>query len=314
MPSLNEHFENYLNECQYVRRLRSATIRSSKESFKHFLHIVPEITELSDITRETVAVFYKRLQTRERIVGIGELRIGVKDSTIIAYSSRLKTFFKWMHDRGHITTNPFDAVKLPQPKFIDRRALTGDQVKRILTAVVENAPNKFLLRRDLAIIGVLTFCGLRKNELISLELGDIDLFNGFVTIRPETSKSKRMRRLPVNKELKLILSEYLRERKKRGSSVPHLFLSNNADRPFTVHGLKHWVVRLSRLSKVRFHLHRLRHTFATNLAMADVGVVKIQRLLGHTDIKMTQTYLRSVVSEDLREDVNKLSYDNLTNS
>ena len=43
-------------------------------------------------------------------------------------------------------------------------------------SVVQNTSNAFLLKRDLAMIGVLTFCGLRRNELISLEVQDVDLF------------------------------------------------------------------------------------------------------------------------------------------
>lgn len=311
MSSLNEHFENYLNECEYVRRLRPATIRSSKEAFKHFIQIVPEIIDLSDVTAEMVTIFFKRLQTRQRIVGIGEIRVGIKDSTILAYSSRLKTFFKWLNDRGYITSNPFNSLKLPQPKFIDKRALTGDQIKRIMGTVAQDAISPYMLKRDMAIIGVLTFCGLRKNELVSLELRDIDLFDCLITVRPETSKSKRLRKLPINQHLKLYLREYIESRKNRGYKTSNLFVSNNADMPLTIHGLKHWVERISKKSKVKFHLHRFRHTFATNLAMQDVSAIKIQKLMGHSDIKMTQTYLRSVSTEDMRDDVNKLSFENL---
>jgi integrase len=45
--------------------------------------------------------------------------------------------------------------------------------------------------------------------------------------------------------------------------------------------------------------------------MHDVGAIKIQKLMGHTDLKMTQTYLRSVSTEEMGEDINKLSYENL---
>ena len=83
------------------------------------------------------------------------------------------------------------------------------------------------------------------------------------------------------------------------------------DRRLTLHGFKHWVERVIKLSGVKFHLHRFRHTFATNLAMQNAGVIKIQKLMGHSDIKITQTYLRSVSTEDMREDVNKLSFENL---
>ena len=311
MEALDEHFNNYINECEFVRRLRPETLRSSKESFKYFKKVVPEVSSLADLTPAIITVFFKRLQTRERLVGKGVKKVGVKDSTILTYANRLKTFFKWLTERKHIESNPFDSLQLPNPSFVDHRALNGEQIKRIMGAIAQSASNPFLLKRDMAIVGILTFCGLRRNELISLEVRDIDLFDGFITVRSETSKSKRTRKLPINPHLKMHLTEYLQERKNRGCKTPYLFVSNGLDRRFTTDGLKHWVERISRRSGVKFHLHRFRHTFATNLAMQDVGAIKIQKLMGHTDIKMTQTYLRSVSTEDMREDVNKLSFENL---
>jgi site-specific recombinase XerD len=309
--NIQEHFDNYMSECQYVKRLRPATIKTSREAFNHFTRIMPEISALEDVSPSVITVFFKRLQTRERIIGKGTKVIGLKDSTLLAYASRLKSFFKWLRDRRHIDENPFETLKFPRPVFVDHRSLTGEQIKRIMGAVVQQAQNAFLLKRDMAMIGILTFCGLRRNELISLEVRDIDLFNGFITVQPETSKSKRLRKVPINPHLKFYLLEYLDERRKCGYKSQHLFVAYKIDRQLTLHGLKHWVDRIVRTSGVKFHIHRFRHTFATNLAMQDVGAIKIQKLMGHTDLKMTQTYLRSVSTEEMQDDVGKLSFENL---
>ena len=111
-------FEQYINECQFVKRLRPETIRISSESFHYFKKIVPEVTSLTDLSTEMVTVFFKRLQTRERIAGKGIKKIGVKDSTLLAYGNRLKTFFKWLAERKHIGSNPFDNLQLPRPSFV----------------------------------------------------------------------------------------------------------------------------------------------------------------------------------------------------
>lgn len=311
MNTIHEYFENYINECQYVKRLRPATIHTSRDAFNHLMRIMPEISTLEDISQGMVTVFCRRLQTRERIIGKGTKVVGVKDSTLISYTSRLKTFFRWLKDQRYIESNPFDKLKLPTPTFVDRRALTGEQIKRIMGAATQSAQNSFLLKRDIAMVLVLTFCGIRRTELISLEVSDIDLFNRLLTVRAETSKSRRVRMIPINSYLKLCLKDYIDERKKRRCKTQLLFVSYNEDRGLTLHGLKHWVERLARLSGVRFHVHRFRHTFATNLAMQDVGAIKIQKLMGHTDLKMTQTYLRSVSTQEMFEDVDKLSLENL---
>jgi integrase len=228
----------------------------------------------------------------------------------LSYANRLKTFFTWLTQRSHLSANPFDHLKLPRPVFVDHRALTGEEIKRIMGAIAQHAHTPFLLKRDMALVGILTFCGLRRNELLSLELRDIDLYAGFITVRPETSKSKKLRKIPINIHLRMHLSEYLQERKKQGSTTPFLFVSNQGNR-LTMHGLKHWVTRLTRFSGVKFHIHRFRHTFATNLALQNVGAIKIQNLMGHADLKMTQTYLRSISTETMKEEINKLSFETL---
>jgi integrase len=156
-------------------------------------------------------------------------------------------------------------------------------------------------------ISLLVFCGLRKGEFISLQVRDIDMDKGMLTIRGETSKSKRTRYLPMHRTLMMHLQEYIRERNKYSYKTEYLIVSSTGDNRLTVHGLKHWIQRLIHASGVRFHLHRFRHAFACTLANKNVGLIKIQKLMGHTDPKMTAMYLRSITTEDLRADIDKLS-------
>ncbi|MCW3128267.1 MAG: integrase/recombinase XerC [Bacteroidetes bacterium] len=311
MAALKDDFENYINECTYGKRLRPATIKASKEAYRQFARVVPEIETSEDVTPAVLTVFFQRLQTRERTVGRDTKVTGIKDVTIRAYAGRLKTFFKWLKDRKHISDNPFDTFKIPTPQFTDHRALTGDEIKRIMGCIVQHSGSTFIMRRDLAMIGILTFCGLRRTELISLEMRDVDIEAGFITVRSETSKSKRTRRLPINIFLRPYLKEYIEVRKQRKCKAIRFFVSQGKDRDLTLHGLKHWVERIVKKSGVRFHLHRLRHTFATNLGIQGVGAIKIQKLMGHSDLRMTQMYLRSIEAEELSEDMNKISFENL---
>lgn len=309
---LTEQFENYISECTYSKRLRPATIRASEQAFRQFAKVVPEVESCDEVTPAVLTVFFQRLQTRERIVGRNIKVRGIRDVTIRAYAIRLKTFFKWLKDRKHISDNPFDTFKVPAPQFTDHRALTGDEIKRIMGCIVQYSSSMFIMRRDLAMIGILTFCGLRRTELISLEMKDVDIAAGFITVRSETSKSKRTRRLPINVFLKPYLKEYIAIRKQRNCKAVRFFVSQGKDRDLTLHGLKHWVERIVKKSGVRFHLHRLRHTFATNLGIQGVGAVKIQKLMGHSDLRMTQMYLRSIEAEELADDINRISFENLS--
>ncbi|MCI5108424.1 MAG: tyrosine-type recombinase/integrase, partial [Candidatus Pacebacteria bacterium] len=88
-------------------------------------------------------------------------------------------------------------------------------------------------------------------------------------------------------------------------------VSKNGDRGLSEGGLIHWVRKYKKLSGVNFHLHKFRHTFACNLGTQNVSAIKVQKLMGHEDLRMTQRYLRSMTVDDLRDDINRLSVDNL---
>jgi integrase/recombinase XerD len=199
-------------------------------------------------------------------------------------------------------------MKVAEPVYDDNRAMEREDIDKLLGVITMRSKNPFILRRDTLIISILLFAGLRKGELLGLQLKDIDMDKRVLTVRGETSKSKRTRRLPINPTLLMHLQEYIRERNKKGYKTEYLIASDNEDKQLTAHGMKHWVNRLSRLSGVKFHLHRFRHSFVTELTKNNVNVVKLQKLLGHSDLRMTQRYVRSLSVEDLRDDVDRLGY------
>jgi len=96
-------------------------------------------------------------------------------------------------------------------------------------------------------------------------------------------------------------------RKQRRVQCEYLWVSDTLDAKFTEHGLKHWVKRIRTWSGVRFHVHQFRHSFAVALAKDKNNIVFIQKLLGHTDLRMTQKYLRSMGVDDMRDSIDKLS-------
>lgn len=303
---LSKHFNNFIIECEYSSRLRPETIRGYRQTFRQFSTIMPEVTNLTFLTPDMVCEFFKRLEVRKRKVGRSTIKMGIKTSTLRTYWSKLNTFFQWLVTKSLLQQNPLLAIKPPQATYTDNRALETSEIHKILSAITLHSTNTFMLRRDLAMVNLFIFCGLRRNELLSLQIRDVDIDNKLLTVRGETSKSKVTRRIPLHPTVIMHLQDYLRELKKQQKKTEHLIVANHTDSGMTSHGLKHWVQRLIKLSGVAFHVHRFRHTFACNLAKQNVNVVKIQKLMGHKDIKMTMTYLRSLTVEDFRDDVNKL--------
>ncbi len=307
MKALSVHFEDYARECQFTRRLRPDTIRGYREVFRHFANMMPEVITPQELDPEIITLFFQRLDERERNVGKDMKVRGVKDSTIRTYWSKLRSFFAWLRQKGIIAKDPLEGIRPPQAEYSDDRALEPQEIQQIIAAITLHSSQPLLLRRDTAMVYLLLFCGLRKNEFISLQIGDVDLNGKMLTVRGVTSKSKKTRSIPIHSTLAFHLKEYFRERNLRKYKTSSLIVSGVDDTGLSIHGLKHWVKRLNRLSGVKFHLHQFRHSFACGLADKDVNTIKIQKLMGHASIKMTMTYLRSIHSEDLRDDISKLT-------
>ena len=305
--TLQQLFIEYISECNYSRKLRPETIKSYNIVFGHFSAIMPEVTTAECLTREMLNMFFERISTRERIVGRDTIKTGLRDSTIKTYATKLSTFFTWLIQKKIITENPLQYIKLRNPEYTDKRALENEDVKKIYSAIVLHSKDALMQKRDTAMVSTLFFCGLRFGEFISLQVTDIDIEKKLLTVRSETSKSKRIRYVPLNPTVLFHLKEYIKERNAEKYKTNDLFVSYNEDKGLSQGGLKHWVMRLIKLSGVKFHLHRFRHCFATNLAKNNSHLVKISKLMGHTDIRMTMAYLRSIEAGDLQEDINKLS-------
>ena len=306
---IQQLFNQFIHECEFSRRLRPETLRGYKETFRLFIKLLPG-TSLGTINQQHMIKFFQMLEERQRIVGKGILKIGVKKSTVATYRSKLNTFFDWLTKNQHLAINPFSTMEYPSVTYDDRKFLSREEVEKIIAAIhTHHNHNLLILKRNLLMFYFLLFCGLRREELLLMQIRDIDLERKIVTIRAETSKSQRVRRLPLHPEIIFRLKDYLAARNKY--STAYLFVSSTKDKKLSYDGMKHIVQSLIKSSGIRFHLHQFRHTFAMNYLKQSNNIFKLKELLGHKDIKMTAIYLRQLPTDELREDIENLKIDNL---
>jgi len=142
-----------------------------------------------------------------------------------------------------------------------------------------------------------------------LQIRDFDIERKTLTVRAETSKSGIIRRIPLATNVLTALKDYLTQRK--AYTTQYLFVSSTGDRQLSFDGMKHVVATLINGSKVRFHLHQFRHTFAINFLKQSNNVYKLKQLMGHKDIRMTAVYLRCLPTDEMRADIEKLTIDSL---
>lgn len=306
MDQLNSLFALFMREQKLSGRA-SATLRGYETSYKWFIKLMPE-AGLENINKDLLMNFFEKLQTRERDPKESKKKIGVENTTLITYKNKLVSFFNWLADEGKIKADLFKGVKLARPVGRSRIYLLNEEVNKIFAAIEFNInwKNNLIKKRNLAIIVIALFLGLRKGELLGLKLTDIYLDKKLLLVRGEVSKSKRNKTLAINNNAFSILLDYLEERKKKKYHNEFLFVSDNKDMGFTEHGLKHMLVKIEKAVGFSFHMHQFRHTFAINLRSQGANVMQIKDLMGHVDIRMTDNYLRNFPVENSREMLNDL--------
>lgn len=147
--------------------------------------------------------------------------------------------------------------------------------------------------RDLAIVHLMLLCGLRSNEVLMLELGDLVFGDGHVRVR---GKGGRERAVPLPELLASIVRQYLALERPRRCSASRLFVVLKGARrgqPMTEAGLRSlFRHRRRRAALAIANAHRFRHTFGADMARAGVRLPVLQRLMGHADMKTTLGYIQ----------------------
>ena len=306
---LHQLFDEYIYEAEFVKKLQPETLRAYNNIFSLFIKLLPQVS-LETLTPKIITDFFKILQERKRLIGKGIPKTGIKKSTIATYWSKLNTFFDWLLSRRYIKANPFSELAYPSPSYEDKKFLKKEEIEKIITAIQTHHDNNlFLLKRNLVLFYLLLFCGLRREELILLQIRDIDLQRKVLTIRADNSKTGRSRLLPLHSTTIMHLTDYLNARKRY--TTPYLFASSIKDEGLTLNGLKHWVDKFKDCSGVAFHLHQFRHTFAVNFLNTSNNIAKLKQLMGHKNISMTISYLRCLPVDAMRGDIENMDIDKM---
>lgn len=307
--NIHQLFDEFIYEAEFVKKIRPETLRGYTHTFRLFIKLAPNIS-LESLSGSIIIDFFKILQERKRIVGKGSVKVGIKKSTVTTYWGKLNAFFQWLYSKGYIKTNPFSQLPYPNASYEDKQFLLKDDIEKIISAIhIHHDNNILILKRNLVLFYLLLFCGLRREELMLLQIRDIDFERKMLTIRADTSKSGRPRQLPIHSTLLMHLKDYLAARKRY--TTPFLIVSSKKDEKLTLDGLKHLVLKLRDSSGVTFHLHQFRHTFAINFLKRSNNIASLKQLLGHKSLSMTLIYLRCLPTDQMRPDIEAMSIDNL---
>ena len=226
----------------------------------------------------------------------------VAAATLARKISAIRGFTGFLLEEGVLEVDP--ATKLVAPKLPMRlpKALTIDQVERLLAACAGEEPARV---RDAALLELLYATGARVSEVVDLNVDDLVGEDGAADHVRVLGKGGKQRIVPVGSFARAALDTYLvrvrPELSKRGRSTPALFLGMRGAR---LSRQSVWLVIRAAAERAELGVevspHSLRHSFATHLLEGGADVRVVQELLGHASVATTQLYTR-VTADALRE-------------
>jgi len=221
-----------------------------------------------------------------------------KESSIARALAAVRSFHRFCVEEGLLDDDPSGDVGAPRVPQGIPKALTEGEVDALLGAVPGDGPRP---QRDRAILEVLYAGGLRISELVGLDLGDVDLYDGLVRVMGKGSKE---RVVPLGRSAREAVGDYLTTGRPELSGArtreSALFLNARGGR-LTRQGA--WLIVRAAGERAglqgRLFPHVLRHSCATHMLDHGADIRVVQELLGHASLSTTQVYTK-VSPERLR--------------
>ena len=206
----------------------------------------------------------------------------------------VRALHRFLADEGHAPTDPSASLELPRvPKGLPK-ALSEDEVARLLDAPAGDEP---AVLRDRAMLEVLYGTGLRVSELVGLSMGDVDLDAALLRAFGKGSKERIVPiGVPAVRALSAWLGDGGRPRMvpsqwRRRGDAEAIFLNARGGR-LSRQGAWDVLRRYARQVQLEGKLtpHVLRHSCATHMLDHGADIRAVQELLGHASISTTQVY------------------------
>ena len=313
---ITESFQAYLTE---ERRFSPYTARCYGADLRQFIEYLCEEHNL-EIDKAAEAEALRRRETPGEVagsIGRGTLTAIVCEAdadvvrgflnhlgeqnyspaTMARKIATLRSFYKWAHRRGLAATNPMTLIRTPRQGKRLPKAITVEQVERLLSAPTDADT---LGRRDRAMLETIYSTGIRVSEVVGLNFEDLDVESEALRV---FGKGRRERMVPLGSHALRAIQSYLdmlagdprfsdawQRRMTPGAKVP-LFINKHGGR-LSSRSVRRKLDKYLREAGLDPSIspHTLRHSFATHLLDNGADLRSVQELLGHQSLSTTQVY------------------------
>lgn len=285
--SLQELVQKYLQRLTTLH-LAESTVRNHHYVFRHFLEVVGDQMAHDQVQSTHLGIYLKSLNASR-----------FAPTTRGEHLRKVRAFFHWAYKQGHLSHNPSQLFRLPSVRT-EPWVPAPEQVLQLLEAPADTR----LGRRDRLVLELLYGTGLRRSEMVALNLGDVDSEGGLWV---RAGKGSKDRLQPVGPALQARLQNYLTEVRPGLWPAPEenaLLLTRTGQR-LQSPGLYQVVKKCARALKMpQLTVHSLRRAYATHMLLEGAPLLQVQALLNHanpdTTIQYTQIQLKDLQQEYLR--------------
>ena len=276
---MEKQIKLFLDFLKVDKKLSENTLQSYKRDIEQYEKYVEEnrINYLK-VTEEDIRDYMEYLREENK-----------KQSTISRSLASIRSFYQFLIRVKKIKKDPTMAIESPKVNKRVPNILTSKEVELLL-----DQPQDVDLKgtRDKAMLEFAYATGMRVTEMISLNMEDVKLDEGYVVCRGRN----KIRNIPLGSMSLKALKEYIEDARPyliRNETEEALFVNVNGTR-LTRKGF--W--KIVKYYKEQAHIekditpHVLRHSFATHLLQNGADLKAIQTMLGHSDISSTQVYMQ----------------------
>lgn len=213
--------------------------------------------------------------------------------TVHGFSTVAKILVTWCEREEYIDKTFSHRVALPKREQTIIRLLKQHHVELLLTAAKAEQP-VWMGRRDHMVITLFLNTGIRASELTGLMVNDVcaDKFSRYIVVY---GKGRKERQVPLDPDTSARLHRWIHLQRPHQMSE-YVFTSMKGTK-LTVFGIDQVVKRLvekAAITDIDIYPHLFRHTFASQYVLGGGSVYDLSRILGHTSVTVTETYLRGM--------------------